>query len=109
MNININDCFKITGRDIVIKVKIIPGSSKNKIIGAYNDSLKINITSPPVEGEANKKCIAYLAKCFDVAKSKLEIVSGKNSKNKLIKIYDFSQKEFLNKIEKISLELRSKV
>lgn len=89
------------GNDIIIKVKIIPGSSKNKIIGVYNDSLKITITSPPVEGKANKKCIAYLAKYFIVAKSKIEIISGQTSKNKLIKIYDISLKEFLNKIEKI--------
>ncbi|MDD5014128.1 MAG: DUF167 domain-containing protein [Atribacterota bacterium] len=101
MSIDNDDYFKITGKDIIIKVKIIPGSSKNKIIGAYNNSLKIAITAPPVEGEANKKCIAYLAKCFNVAKSKIEIISGKNSKNKLIKIYDFSQKEFLDKIKNI--------
>ena len=94
--------FKITGNDIIIKVKIVPGSSKNKIIGAYNDALKITITAPPVEGKANKKCIAYLAKYFDVAKSKIEIISGQTSKNKLIRIYDISQKEFLDKIEKIS-------
>ncbi len=100
MNSSIDDCFKITGNDIIIKVKIVPGSSKNKIIGAYNDALKITITAPPVEGKANKKCIAYLAKFFDVAKSKIEIILGKNSKNKLIKIYDISQKEFLDKIEK---------
>ena len=102
MNNDINNYFKITGNDIIIKVKIAPGSSKNKIIGAYNDSLKITITAPPVEGKANKKCIAYLAKYFDMAKSKIEIISGKNSKNKLIKIYDISQKEFLEKIKKIS-------
>ena len=100
MNSSIDDCFKITGNDIIIKVKIVPGSSKNKIIGAYNDALKITITAPPVEGKANKKCITYLAKYFDVAKSKIEIISGKNSKNKLIKIYDISQKEFLDKLEK---------
>jgi hypothetical protein len=102
MNNDINNYFKLTGNDIIIKVKIVPGSSKNKIIGAYNDSLKITITAPPVEGKANKKCIAYLAKYFDMAKSKIEIISGKNSKNKLIKIYDISQKEFLEKIKKIS-------
>lgn len=102
MNSSINDYFKITGNDIIIKVKIVPGSSKNKIIGAYNDALKIAIAAPPVEGKANKKCITYLAKYFDVAKSKIEIISGKNSKNKLIKIYDISQKEFLGKLEKIS-------
>jgi len=101
MSNDINDYFKIAGNDIIVKVKIVPGSSKNKIIGVYNDSLKIAITAPPVEGKANKKCIAYLAKYFDVAKSKIEIISGQTSKNKLIKIYDISQKEFLEKIEKI--------
>ena len=101
MSNDINDYFKITGNDIIVKVKIVPGSSKNKIIGVYNDSLKIAITAPPVEGKANKKCIAYLAKYFEVAKSKIEIISGQTSKNKLIKIYDISQKEFLEKIEKI--------
>lgn len=102
MSSSIDDCFKIRGNDIIIKVKIVPGSSKNKIIGLYNDALKISIAAPPVEGKANKKCIAYLAKYFDVAKSKIEIISGQTSKNKLIKIYDISPKEFLDKIEKIS-------
>jgi len=101
MSNDINDCFKITGNDVKIKVKIVPGSSKNKIIGAYNNALKISIAAPPVEGKANKKCIAYLAKYFDVAKSKIEIISGQTGKNKLIKIYDISQEEFLDKIEKI--------
>ncbi|GAF96277.1 unnamed protein product [marine sediment metagenome] len=102
MSNDINNYFKIAGNDIIIKIKIVPGSSKNKIIGAYNDALKITIAAPPVEDKANKKCIAYLAKYFDVAKSKIEIISGQTSKNKLIKIYDINQKEFLEKIEKIS-------
>lgn len=101
MSNDINDCFKITGNDIIVKVKIVPGASRNKIIGAYNNALKISIAAPPVEGKANKKCIAYLAKYFEVAKSKVEIISGQTSKNKLIKIYDISQEDFLDKIEKI--------
>jgi uncharacterized protein (TIGR00251 family) len=100
MNKDINNYFKIRGNDIIIKVKIAPGSSKNKIDGIYNNALKISITAPPVEGKANKKCIAYLAKYFDIRKSKIEIVSGQTSKNKLIKIYDINQEEFLGKIEK---------
>jgi len=102
MSSDINDYFKVIGNDTVIKVKIGPSSSKNKIDGVYNNALKISITTPPVEGKANKECIAFLAKYFDVAKSKIEIISGETSKNKLIKIYDISKKEFLDKIEKIS-------
>lgn len=102
MNSSINDYFKITGNDIIIKVKIVPGSSKNKIVGVYNDALKITITAPPVEGKANKKCISYLSKHFDIAKSKIEILSGKNSRNKLIKISNINQNDFLDKLNKIS-------
>lgn len=101
MNSSTDDYFKMTGNDIVIKVKIVPGSPKNKIVGVYNNALKIFITTPPVEGKANKKCIAYLAEYFDIAKSKIEIILGETSKNKLIKIYDINQKDFLDKIEKV--------
>ncbi len=65
MNDNTNDFFKIVGHDIIIKTKIIPDSSKNKIIGVYADTLKIAITAPPVEGKANKKCIVYLSEQFE--------------------------------------------
>jgi len=101
MNDNPNDFFKIFGNYIIIKTKIIPGSSKNKIIGVYADTLKIAITSPPVEGKANKKCISCLSKYFNITKSKIEILSGKNNRNKLIKIYDIDQNKFLEKLEKI--------
>lgn len=101
MSSSINDCIKIAGNDIIIKVKIIPGSSKNKIVGMYNNALKIAVTAPPVEGKANKKCISYLSKHFDIAKSKIEILSGKNSRNKLIKIYNINQNYFLEKLEKV--------
>jgi len=102
MSSSINDCFKIRGNDIIVKVKIVPGSSKNKIVGVYNDALKITVTAPPVEGKANKKCITYLAKYFDIAKSKIEIISGQTSKNKLIRIYDINRTDFLKKLEKDS-------
>lgn len=101
MNDNTNDFLKIVGNNIIIKSKIIPNSSKDKIIGIHNSALKIAIAAPPVEGKANKKCISFLAKYFDIAKSKIEIISGINSKNKFIKIYNINPKEFLDKIEKI--------
>lgn len=101
MDNNINDFFKIVGNNIIIKSKIVPNSSKDRIMGIHNNALKIAIAAPPVEGKANKKCISFLAKYFDIAKSKIKIISGINSKGKLIKINDINPKEFFNKIEKI--------
>ena len=61
---------------ITLTVFVQPRSSKNMIAGLHNDALKIKLTSPPVDGAANKMCIQYLAKWLKVPKSSIEIVSG---------------------------------
>ena len=77
-------CLSSHSRGVVLKVVIQPRSSKNMIVGLYGDRLKIKVTAPPVEGEANKRCIQFLAKCLSVPRSTLEIISGHNSRNKKI-------------------------
>ncbi len=69
---------------VTFKVFVQPRSSKNMITGLYKDSLKIKLMAPPVEGAANKMCIKYLAKCLEVPKSSLEIISGHTSRTKKI-------------------------
>ncbi|MGK7892277.1 MAG: DUF167 domain-containing protein [Xenococcus sp. (in: cyanobacteria)] len=41
---------------------------------------------PPVDGKANKELIAVLAKKYQVPKSQIKILSGINSKHKLIQV-----------------------
>ena len=67
---------------ITITVFVQPRSSKNMIAGLHDQALKIKLTSPPVDGAANKICIQYLAKCLKVPKSSIEIVSGHKSRTK---------------------------
>lgn len=71
---------------IILPVRIQPRASKDEIVGEYNGALKIKLTSPPVEGEANRCCIEFLSKRLKIAKSHLEIIKGEKSKDKLIKI-----------------------
>ncbi|MBL7032093.1 MAG: DUF167 domain-containing protein, partial [Nitrospira sp.] len=47
---------------LTIKIKVEPRSSKSGIVGPYGDALKVKLTSPPVEGKANKELIEVLAK-----------------------------------------------
>lgn len=69
---------------IRIRIVVQPKSSKNMVAGVHGDALKIKITSPPVDGAANKACIRYLAKLFKTSKSSLSIVSGQTSRNKTV-------------------------
>ncbi|MBW2251208.1 MAG: DUF167 domain-containing protein [Deltaproteobacteria bacterium] len=71
-----------SSQGVTFKVFVQPRSSKNMISGLYKDSLKIKLMAPPVEGAANKMCIKYLAKCLEVPKSSLEIISGHTGRTK---------------------------
>ena len=73
-----------------IKVKVLPKSSRNQIIGREGDLFKVKLTSPPVEGKANKALIELLAKRLGIAKKRIEIISGKCSRLKTVRIYGLS-------------------
>ena len=73
---------------------IQPRSSKNEVTGIYNDALKIRLTSPPVDGEANKACMRFFAKWLGTSPSKVSIVQGLSSKNKTIEVADLTEKQF---------------
>ena len=68
---------------LLIKVKIIPNSSKNDII-IEDDCIKVKVTAQPVENKANKALVELLAKKIKLAKSNIEIIKGLTSKEKTI-------------------------
>jgi uncharacterized protein (TIGR00251 family) len=75
-----------TGEELIIKIKVEPRSSRSSIVGMYGDSLKVKLTSSPVEGKANKELVALLSKELGIGKQDVEILSGETSKNKIVKL-----------------------
>jgi len=84
----------LSENSVNIKVHIQPRSSKEQIIGLHNGRLKIKISAPPVDGKANQNLIEFIAKALGVSKSKIEIVKGRTSKLKTLKISGIDQKSF---------------
>ena len=70
----------------IFSIKALPNSSKNLVSGILDESLKVKIKAPAVEGAANKELVKFLSKMFKVAKSDIVFVGGQSSKRKLIKI-----------------------
>jgi len=82
-----------------ITIRITPNASKDEILGREEDGrLKIKIQSPPVDGAANKRLIEFLAKTVGVPKSKVRIIHGDKSRNKIIEI-DGDEKEIIRFLE----------
>ena len=77
---------------------IQPRSSKNEVTGLYKDALKIRLTCPPVDGEANKACMIFFAKWLGISPSKISIVQGLSSKNKVIEIDGIDESVFRDKL-----------
>jgi len=71
---------------ITFDVQVVPRASREKIGPVVGDRLKVAVTAPPVEGEANAAVIACLAKALGVAKSSVSIVRGDASKKKTVRV-----------------------
>jgi len=76
----------LTDGSLLLKLLVQPKASKNEIAGLQNDALKLRLTTPPIEGRANKAVIAFLAKRLHLPKSSLVIKSGQQSRHKQILI-----------------------
>jgi uncharacterized protein (TIGR00251 family) len=74
-----------------INVKVTPRANKNEVCGEDvdlfgNKVLKVKTTALPEDGKANCSVVEILAEYFNVAKSKVKIVSGFTSRTKVIEI-----------------------
>jgi uncharacterized protein (TIGR00251 family) len=70
--------IRITEQDggVRIAVKVVPGASRNRIVGALGDTLKVAVSKPPQDGAANAAVIALLAEAFGVPRKDVSIVKG---------------------------------
>ena len=71
---------------LLLKIIVQPKASKNEITGLHDDALKLRLTTPPIEGRANKAVIAFLAKRLHLPKSSISIKSGLQNRNKQLLI-----------------------
>lgn len=75
----------IEARDggVVIRVRVQPRASREAISGT-REALKVALTAPPVDGEANAALLVLLARRLGVPKNALKLVSGEKSRDKAI-------------------------
>jgi hypothetical protein len=78
--------FEKVGR-VTLRVKVIPKSAANAIIGFLdNETLKVRIAAAPEKGKANHELINFFAEEFKTGKDKVTIITGAGDPLKLIRI-----------------------
>jgi uncharacterized protein (TIGR00251 family) len=74
------------GGTLLLDVRVQPRASRDEIMESTGDRLKIRLTAPPVDGEANAHLIRLLARLFKVPKSQVTIVAGQTAREKRVAI-----------------------
>ncbi len=71
---------------VTVDVLVQPRASRAKIGPVHDGRIKVSVTSPPVDGEANAAVIELFAKQLRVARSAVEVVAGATSRRKRVHI-----------------------
>ena len=74
-------------------VKVVPGSSRDRVVGVLGQSLKVAVSSPAEKGAANKALLKVLAKQFNLRPNELRILSGHSQPRKRVLAINISAQQ----------------
>jgi uncharacterized protein len=87
---------------IALAIKVVPGSSRQRVVGEYADGLKITVTAAAERGAANEAVIAVLAASLQIPPANVRIVRGHQSPRKEVLIVGLSSEEIERRLSSIN-------
>jgi uncharacterized protein (TIGR00251 family) len=69
-----------------VRVRAQPKASRTELAGEHGAALRIRVAAPPVDGEANRELLRFVSRLCHVPASRLKVVAGQSSRNKVIEI-----------------------
>ena len=84
-NIDQLDIRTVAG-GVVLAVKVVPGASRDKVVGVLGEALKIATSAPAEKGRANAAVVRTLAKALGTDRRSVVLVSGATNPRKEFRI-----------------------
>ncbi len=91
--------FQAEGEKVTFWLRVRPRARRERLMADPQGRLRLQVTAPPVAGEANDACIHYLARSLRLPKSAIEIVTGHGSTRKLLRITGRSARKTLDSLQ----------
>lgn len=86
------------GADVLLRVKAVPGASRDQIAGLLGDRLKIRVAAPPEGGKANDSICSLLAKALGRSKREIAIDAGLTNPEKSVRIQNAAAGEVAGRL-----------
>jgi uncharacterized protein (TIGR00251 family) len=71
---------------LTFEILVVPRASRVSVGPVVGDRLRVAVTAPPVDGEANAAVIDALATAFRVRRSDVSIVRGERGRRKTVHV-----------------------
>jgi uncharacterized protein (TIGR00251 family) len=84
---------------ITIEILVQPRASREKIGPMHDGRVKVAVTAPPVDGEANAAVIALLARRLGIARGDIAVIAGASSRRKTLRIANVTPQQIEEMIE----------
>ena len=81
-----------------MKVILQPRASRDEVVGQQGDCLKIKVTAPPVDNQANIKLCELLAKLAGVGKKQVAVISGHKGRVKQVRVTNTTLEEIRKRL-----------
>jgi uncharacterized protein len=78
-------------RGIRFAVKVVPGASRDRVVGELGDALKVAVSKPPEAGAANAAVVELLAAALGVPRAAVQVLHGHSSPRKEIHVAGVSE------------------
>ena len=77
-----------------LKIRVSPGAKSTVVKGLYGEgAIRLSVAVPPIDGRANTEAERYLATLIGVERSRVAVVKGASSRDKLVFVRDFGADE----------------
>ena len=83
-------------------VRLTPRAGRSAIDGWDGDILRARVAAPPVDGKANDALLRLLAKALSVAPSRVTLVSGAQSRVKIVEVDGMTADEVRRALDAIA-------
>jgi hypothetical protein len=81
-------CGRWDGTTLVLPVRVQPRAKRLTLGSILQDRVRLSLTAPPVDGKANAQAREVLAEAFGVSLSRVTLVQGESSRDKVFRIDD---------------------
>jgi uncharacterized protein len=69
-----------------ISIRLQPRARRDEVLGERGGAIVVRVAAPPVDGKANAALCALVARAAGVSASRVEVVRGQTSRDKVVRV-----------------------